>query len=112
MTTTFIISEEKLRQFTDINDNLDSKLIKNAVREAQDIYLQRLTGTSLYEYILAQIDANTLTGEYKKLVDDFQKFWKEYQQQKKLSIAFIGQYNAGKSKINSRCPAISGRRKR
>ena len=64
MTQTFIISEEKLREFTDINDNLDSKLIKNAVREAQDIYLQRLTGTSLYNYILAQIDADTLSGNY------------------------------------------------
>lgn len=71
MTTTLIISEEKLREFTDINDNLDSKLLMNAVREAQDIYLQRLTGTSLYEYILAQIDANTLTGDYKHLVDAF-----------------------------------------
>ena len=71
MTTTLIISEEKLREFTDINDNLDSKLLMNAVREAQDIYLQRLTGTSLYEYILAQIDANTLSGNYKDLVDNF-----------------------------------------
>ena len=68
MTDTFIISEEKLREFTDINDNLDSKLIKNGVREAQDIYLQRLTGTALYEYILAQIDANTLSGSYKILI--------------------------------------------
>jgi hypothetical protein len=64
MTDTLIISEEKLREFTDINDNLDSKLLMNAVREAQDIYLQRLTGTSLYEYILNQIDANTLSGDY------------------------------------------------
>ena len=71
MTTTLIISEEKLREFTDINDNLDSKLLMNAVREAQDIYLQRLTGTSLYEYILNQIDANTLSGDYKHLVDTF-----------------------------------------
>lgn len=71
MTTTFIISEEKLREFTDINDNLDSKLIKNGVREAQDIYLQRLTGTSLYEQILLKIDTNTLTGNYQLLVDDF-----------------------------------------
>ena len=71
MTTTLIISEEKLREFTDINDNLDSKLINNAVREAQDIYLQRLTGTTLYEYILAQIDANTLSGNSQTLVDDF-----------------------------------------
>jgi len=37
--------------------------------------------------------------EIKKLVDDFQDFWQEYQQQKQLSIAFIGQYNAGKSTL-------------
>ena len=37
--------------------------------------------------------------EVKKLVDNFQDFWDKYQQQKKLSIAFIGQYNAGKSTL-------------
>jgi tRNA U34 5-carboxymethylaminomethyl modifying GTPase MnmE/TrmE len=37
--------------------------------------------------------------EVKKLVDDFQNFWQEYQQQKQLSVAFIGQYNAGKSTL-------------
>ena len=42
MTTTFILSEAKLRQFTDINDSLDTALVKNAIREAQDIHLQRI----------------------------------------------------------------------
>jgi hypothetical protein len=42
MTDVFIISEENLRQFTDINNNVDSKLLKNAVREAQDIEIQRI----------------------------------------------------------------------
>ncbi|MFM6121949.1 MAG: GTPase, partial [Sphaerospermopsis kisseleviana] len=42
---------------------------------------------------------NRTEDEVKKLVDDFQNFWQEYQQQKKLSIAFIGQYNAGKSTL-------------
>lgn len=71
MTTTFIISEAKLRQFTDINDNLDTALIKNAVREAQDISLQRIIGTKLYNKILSDVDASTLTGDYKTLVDDY-----------------------------------------
>jgi len=36
----------------------------------------------------------------KKLVEDFEKFWGyEYQHQTKLSIGFIGQYNAGKSTL-------------
>ncbi|TAF07121.1 MAG: hypothetical protein EAZ77_10830 [Nostocales cyanobacterium] len=42
---------------------------------------------------------NRREDEIKKLVDDFQNLWQEYQQQKKLSIAFIGQYNAGKSTL-------------
>ena len=37
MTTTLIISEAKLRQFTDLNDSVDTELLKNAVRTAQDI---------------------------------------------------------------------------
>jgi hypothetical protein len=68
MTDVFIISEENLRQFTDINNNVDSKLLKNAVREAQDIEIQRLLGTKLYNAILLKIKTNTLTGDYEYLV--------------------------------------------
>jgi hypothetical protein len=71
MTTTLILSETKLRQFTDLNDSVDSSLLKNAVREAQDISLQRIIGTKLYNKILSDIDASTLTGNYQTLVDDY-----------------------------------------
>ena len=71
MTDVFIISEENLRQFTDINNNVDSKLLKNAVREAQDIEIQRLLGTKLYNTILGKIETNTLTGNYETLVLDW-----------------------------------------
>ena len=71
MTSTFILSEAKFREFTDVNDSLDTSLIKNAIREAQDIHLQRIIGTKLYDSILSKIDASTLTGDYKTLVDDY-----------------------------------------
>lgn len=71
MTSTFIISEAKLRQFTDINDNLDTAFIKNAIREAQDIYLQRIIGTVLYQKLLSDIDSSSLTGAYLTLVTDY-----------------------------------------
>ena len=71
MTTTFILSEAKLRQFTDLNDSVDTSLLKNAVREAQDIMLQRIIGTPLYKSILNKIDTSTLTGVYLTLVDDY-----------------------------------------
>jgi len=71
MTDTFLISEAKIREYTDVNDSLDTAFIKNAIRTAQDIYLQRIIGTVLYNKLQADVDASTLTGEYKTLVDDY-----------------------------------------
>lgn len=71
MTDVFIISEANLRQFTDINNNVDSELLKNAVRESQDIEIQRILGTKLYQKILSDIKNNTLSGDYQTLVLDY-----------------------------------------
>jgi hypothetical protein len=71
MTDVFIISEAKLRQFTDLNNNVSTELLRNAVREAQDIHIQRLTGTALYEKILSDIQSSSLTGAYQTLVNDY-----------------------------------------
>ena len=73
MTNTFLISEAKLRQFTDINDNVDTELLKNAVRVGQDIELQRVIGTNLYQSLLTQVDAGPVwtTPNYETLVNDY-----------------------------------------
>ena len=71
MTTTFLLSEAKFREFTDVNDMLDTSLIKNAIREAQDIHLQRIIGTQLYNKLLSDVDASSLTGDYQTLVNDY-----------------------------------------
>lgn len=62
--------------------NQEAKRIEKLCREAQDILATRTE------------------DEIKELVLNFENFWKgEYKQQKKLTIAFIGQYNAGKSTL-------------
>ncbi len=71
MTTTFLISEAKIRAFTDINNMVDSDLLKNNIRTAQDYYLQSIIGTLLYQKLLSDVDSNSLTGAYKTLVDDY-----------------------------------------
>ena len=57
--------------FTDLNDNVDTELLRNAVRESQDIEIQRILGTNLYEKILSEINASTLSGVYLTLVEDY-----------------------------------------
>lgn len=83
MQNTLLISEAKVKAFTDINNNLDPSLIKSTIREAQIIHITRLLGTKLYDKIIDDVDAGTLTGNYKSLVDDYIQdsllYWSYYE---------------------------------
>lgn len=70
-TTTLFISETKLRSFTDLNNNVDSKLLTSAIQVSQDIYLQRLISTALYQRLINDVDNNTLSGVYDTLLNSF-----------------------------------------
>ncbi len=75
MTNTFLISEAQIRNYTDIEDNIDSALIKNGIREAQDIKLQPIIGTLLIEKLYTLVDAGTIgdaaNADYKALLDGY-----------------------------------------
>ena len=75
MTDTLLISWTKVKQYTDINDSLDAALIKNAIREAQDIELQKVIGTLLYEKLIDLVKNDTIgdvgNEKYKTLLDSY-----------------------------------------
>jgi len=72
MTNTFLISETKLRSFSDINNNVDTELLRNAVRIAQDLEINRIIGTLLYESLLTQVDNGSFTNSnYETLVNNY-----------------------------------------
>jgi hypothetical protein len=75
MTDTLLISWAKVKQYTDINDSLDADLIKNGIREAQDISLQRVIGTLLYEKLLDLVSSGDINdsqyASYKTLIDSY-----------------------------------------
>ena len=71
MTNTLFISETKLKSFTDINNNVDDELIKNAVRESQDIEIHRRLGTQLYTQLRDGIINNTLTADETTFLNDY-----------------------------------------
>lgn len=71
MTTTLLISENKLKNFSDLNNAIDPDLLKNAIREAQDINIQRMLGYKLYQKILTDVAAGTISGVYKTLLDNY-----------------------------------------
>ncbi len=75
MTTTLFISENFIRTYGGLETNLDTAFINNAIREAQDIKIQQLTGTLLYNKLIALVDAGTMddaaNSYYKTLMNNY-----------------------------------------
>lgn len=68
---TLLISQTYLKEQSLISDNVDFKLITPVIRIVQDIDIQQLLGTNLYNKILTDVEGSSLAGNYKTLVDDY-----------------------------------------
>jgi hypothetical protein len=68
-----LISETKLKNFTNINKNVDMDVLKAEVQIAQDIDLQTILGTKFYKHLLSQVSAtgNTFNAEETTLVNEY-----------------------------------------
>ena len=73
MANKLLISENKLKAFTNINKNVDLDTIRAEIGIAQDIHLQNLLGTLFYDHLLNQISAtgNTFNADELVLVNDY-----------------------------------------
>ena len=71
MAYVLFISEDKLKDSTAINGNVDVEFLLPYVRVAQKIYVETKLGTDLYKKLEAEITAGTLAGAYKTLVDEY-----------------------------------------
>jgi hypothetical protein len=71
MANVLFISETFLKQNTQVSDNVDVKYIRESILWAQDSEIQKVLGSTLYNYIKTQITASTLTGVYQTLVEDY-----------------------------------------
>ena len=67
----FFISEEKLKQNSLINENVDDKIIRPLLIMVQDMYIQPAIGSGLYNELINQIDNSTLTAANTTLITDY-----------------------------------------
>lgn len=68
----YFISEKLLRQESLLQDNVDSAYLNNAILTAQNVGLQEVIGTSLYDSLREQVKA----GEFKS--DEYETLLSEY----------------------------------
>jgi len=68
-----LISETKLKNFTNINKNVDMDVLKAEIQIAQDIDLQTILGTKFYNHLLSQVSStgNTFNAAETTLVNDY-----------------------------------------
>ena len=73
MASVLLISETKLKSFTNINKNVDMDVLKAEIKIAQDIDLQTVLGTKFYNSLLSKVSltGNTFTSDEKTLIDDY-----------------------------------------
>jgi hypothetical protein len=65
------VNEDKLKNSTAINYNVDTAFLLPFLKIAQDKHLQMILGTRLYNKISTDINDRDLDGVYKTLVDDY-----------------------------------------
>jgi len=82
-TVILFITEAHIKEVSIIDENIDAKLIMNAIREAQDINIHPILGTGLYNELKTQVNAGTVTALNVTLLDDYIKwaliYWTLYQ---------------------------------
>lgn len=69
--TVLLVSEQKLKAFTAIHENVQAADLAPHIESAQDVYLQNVIGYSLLTALKTNILAGTLSTDQKLLLDDY-----------------------------------------
>lgn len=73
---TLFVTEDRLKSYTGIEENVDPAILYPFVIQAQDLYVQQTLGTKLYNKMKQLVDAKVINGtaiptDYKTLLDDY-----------------------------------------
>ncbi len=71
MSYVLFISEARLKKLTAVHDNVTPEELTPFVVQAQDIYIQDVLGTTFYQSLKSKIEANTVSGYYSTLLNDY-----------------------------------------
>ena len=75
MNKVLVVSEDTIRTYSEISENIYGKSLLPAIRTAQDLELQEILGSCLYRKILSLIEDGTIVNQensqYKDLLDEY-----------------------------------------
>jgi len=65
---TYLISMAVVKDYSIIDENVEDKVLKTSIYEAQEQYLEPILGTTLYNKLLADTEAKVLHSDYQDLI--------------------------------------------
>lgn len=71
MANVLFISEARLKALTAVHDNVQPNDIMPFVLQSQDIYIQDILGTTLYNNLKTSVSASTTTAAEQTLINDY-----------------------------------------
>jgi hypothetical protein len=69
----YLIPITYIKEYSIIDDNVDEKIIKTSILDAQEQLLEPILGTSLYDKLIDDTAAKTLVSDYQNLI--VEKIW-------------------------------------
>lgn len=110
MANILFISEQKIKDETPIDENVDAKILRNVILEAQDMHILPLLGTGLYDDIKDEIDAGSVSSANQTLLDNYiqpaLKLWVVVEGMDVISYKFINKGVVQQSGAESFNPSV------
>ena|SRR5689334_12177482 len=93
MAFAYFVSEEYLKENTPLDSNVDPKVLRMAMREAQEVFIRDIIGSGLYNELCDQINADTLSTDNENLLVSYirpcQKYYILYDSAHALSFQLV-----------------------
>lgn len=71
MDTVLLVSEQRMKQWTSLDNNIRIDVLTPSILQAQDIYIQDTLGTAFYSRLKAGVVANDLTTNENAFLKDY-----------------------------------------
>src|SRR5210317_1075018 len=101
----YFISTQYLRDNSPINENVDPKLLKAAIKEAQEIYIRDVIGSGIYDELQDQAYNGTLTADNTTLLDSYiapcLKYYTLVESMMPLTFKFLNKTVASRNSENA-----------
>lgn len=69
----YLIGQEYIRQNSPVTFNVQDKELFSHINTAQEVYTKKLLGSDFYEFLTLEYSAQTLSGNYVTLIEDYVK---------------------------------------